>query len=473
MNRRIANLFNVLIPKRRWARFSLRSLLLLVTVLGVWMGNQVNRVRRQKEAFAAIREAGGSIEYDWSRQTDASGLPPDGPPAPPWLRRWLGDEYFQSIVKVYLKPSVDAKFPMACLEGLDRLQELLLLGEAITDDHLAALHPPRSLVDLNLNGSLVSDAGLEHLVRFPNLKRLVRPDGITDRGLHCLRFAPHLESLSLSVTPITDAGLEHIAALRELRELELVATAVTDEGMARIADLTALEKLNLVDTRVTDAGLAHLSGLTRLRELQLPRTITDLGLAHLSGMKELRVLWLTGTQTTSAGVKQLTCLKQLETLGLPNTLIDDNAIEHLEALPNLKELTLLRVMVSQAAIDDLMRAAPQCRIDTRLCAEQIERCKQEIIELCGRMEVDRHLAGEPVVALDLSGLNLDKKTLNSLQAFTRLRTLNVANTGITDYAIGPLAQLTRLRELNLTGTQVSTDGIQRLQQWLPQCEIVR
>ena len=41
------------LPRRRWLRFSLRSLLILITILCVWLGVKVNQARRQKEAFTA------------------------------------------------------------------------------------------------------------------------------------------------------------------------------------------------------------------------------------------------------------------------------------------------------------------------------------------------------------------------------------------------------------------------------------
>jgi predicted xylose isomerase-like sugar epimerase len=52
-------------PKRRWFRFSLRMLLLVVTVLCVWLGFNVNAARRQKEAVQAIRLAGGSVWFEY------------------------------------------------------------------------------------------------------------------------------------------------------------------------------------------------------------------------------------------------------------------------------------------------------------------------------------------------------------------------------------------------------------------------
>ena len=51
--------------RRRWLRFSLRTLLLLTAVIAAWLGVQVNKAQKQRAAVAAIQEAGGKVHYDW------------------------------------------------------------------------------------------------------------------------------------------------------------------------------------------------------------------------------------------------------------------------------------------------------------------------------------------------------------------------------------------------------------------------
>ena len=46
-------------PRRRWLQISLRTLLILVTLLSIGLGWVVNRGERQRRAVAALEEMGG------------------------------------------------------------------------------------------------------------------------------------------------------------------------------------------------------------------------------------------------------------------------------------------------------------------------------------------------------------------------------------------------------------------------------
>src|SRR5436305_7011209 len=73
--------------RRRWLRFSLRTLLLACVVLGIffgWLGNTVIRVRRQRQVVAQIGAVGGQVCYDYRRYLGLIGdhhnySPPPGP----------------------------------------------------------------------------------------------------------------------------------------------------------------------------------------------------------------------------------------------------------------------------------------------------------------------------------------------------------------------------------------------------------
>ncbi len=67
-----------------------------------------------------------------------------------------------------------------------------------------------SLNVLELKSAKITDAGLSHLQKLPQLRRLVLEAGITDAGLMHLRSLPQLEELSLKGSKVTDAGLQEL-----------------------------------------------------------------------------------------------------------------------------------------------------------------------------------------------------------------------------------------------------------------------
>jgi uncharacterized protein YjbI with pentapeptide repeats len=111
--------------------------------------------------------------------------------------------------------------------------------------------------------------------------------------------------VNLSGTTVTDAGLEHLKGLTQLQELSLTDTKVSGAGLEHLKELTNLQRLDLMHTEVTDAGLEGLKELTNLKGLNLWGTkVTDAGLERLRGLTKLQWLNLLGTAVTADGVRQ-------------------------------------------------------------------------------------------------------------------------------------------------------------------------
>lgn len=102
-----------------------------------------------------------------------------------------------------------------------------------------------------------------------------------DREL-LLGLGANIAELKLGGTQITDATLEHLEQFAELRQLNLENTTITDEGIAHLKGCDKLWYLNLVNTQVTDQGLKTLSDLPELRRVYLYQTkVTTEGIASL------------------------------------------------------------------------------------------------------------------------------------------------------------------------------------------------
>jgi hypothetical protein len=79
----------VLTSRRRWLRFSLRTLFVAVMLIAVWFGYYVNWMsqRREARAWLGMQMIGGSF-----------GFHPKPPSAFPWMLKMLGEKPEQLIL---------------------------------------------------------------------------------------------------------------------------------------------------------------------------------------------------------------------------------------------------------------------------------------------------------------------------------------------------------------------------------------
>ena len=284
-------------PKHNWFRFSLRTLLLLITVFAVWLGFTVSAARRQREAVSAIFSAGGRVSYDFGKfprrgKMDEINPRPRPTIAPDWLRERLGDDFCSNVVSVgFDQKNVQA----STLRQLSQCSELATLQinrmpAPFEASHLEALTELTGLRELCLNGQGIDGEAVGMLV---NLKQL--------RILRILAF-------------IDDVGMEQLGKLKSVQYLTLTGNSVTDDGFSHLQHLTNLDTLELQSFFITQRSLLSLKGLTKLRVLDM------LNCRDRGGAIE--------------GLKQL---KQLSELQLREARLSPEVLEELKsALPNTK-----------------------------------------------------------------------------------------------------------------------------------------
>jgi hypothetical protein len=371
--------------RRRWSSPTLGGLMLLILVVGVFLGWKARRASHQRRAVAAIQAAGGTVIYDsqitglgypvYQSFDDSVKLPPARPWGPAWLRRAIGDEYFQEVVGVWLTHGPTPDQPdrgatdevMRHLANFDRLEMLQINGNGLrlTDAGMAHLRGLTRLRGITIGIVEISDAGLEPLRGMTDLEDL----HITNNSSRITSLAPlagltRLRSLSLGVTDIdegelsrlgrmtrleslhlgrrtpwlTDAGMKHLSTLTSLKYLIMSCSpGLTDAGMADLAKLTALESIALSDTGVTDAGMAYLAALTRLGNLQFTsaKRLTGVGASRLIGLP-LKSVEFFSCAVDDAGLEQLGRLAGLENLSVAvNPKVTDAGLKHLRNLDAL------------------------------------------------------------------------------------------------------------------------------------------
>jgi Leucine Rich repeat len=368
--------------------------MILVLIVGGVLGWKARRASLQRRAVARIECLRGEVGYDWQPRSSFPGAAPVGaqPPGPAWLRRMLGDEYFQEVVEVTLPglqmPSISIPSPdapregpewqafsdhvrrdkeakealdgdeLACLEGLDQIESLTLWGPALKSEGLARLGRSTSLKNLTSLSNPMTAEGVAQIARLSKLERLaIKLNLPDDAPLAALGRLPGLKDLSIYDGSKDDGSIPKFHPGGSAK----TPGKFTDSWLARLGRLNSLTRLYLDDSsRITDAGLAHLKGLGRLESLDLDGSpwITDVGLAQLEGLVSLKSLELSSaTEIGDEGLAHLKDLDRLEHLFLSSTSrVTDAGIAHLEGLKNLEWIKLSSASrVTDAGVESLAK----------------------------------------------------------------------------------------------------------------------
>lgn len=252
----------------------------------------------------------------------------------------------------------------------------------MTDELLARLVEIPHLEVVRLDGSkAVTDAGVRHLARLPQLRHLdLSSTGVTDAGLAVLRDLPRLTHLNLVMTRVTDAGMAHLAHARALERLELMWTNTGDGAIRALAGLPVFRQL-ISGNHVTDAGLAALQGIPRYvrapddapsepidggdhSEVALRGPFTDRGMAQMRGLSGLESLSLNDCGVTARGMAPLDTLARLWSLSCDP---DDAWMPHIAALPALRMLGAQDTVAGDDGFVALSASRTLARIWGRRC----------------------------------------------------------------------------------------------------------
>jgi hypothetical protein len=192
---------------RKLFRLSLRALLLLVALACVWMAIESSQARAQKRTVQWVIQNGGKVRYDWQYRRQGKPLVEPTPPGPRWLRRLIGDDYFQTVTHVWLR---NAK--IRDLQWVRSLPEVRMvhLGDNEIND-ISPLAGLKNLRDVYLPANQIED-----LLPLEGLSKLEWVDVTSNRisDLRPLHSSPKLLGLRIINNPIPD---EQLKAFRQAR----------------------------------------------------------------------------------------------------------------------------------------------------------------------------------------------------------------------------------------------------------------
>lgn len=271
------------IPKqrsRRWPRFRfrLRTFVLIVTLLAVWLSIHLQRAHRQKLAVEKFREYGGWVAYDYQIE-DSTTNPERQSWVPEWLRQTVGIDFFHNVAHVnlvYWDASGDRldnrnsePAPLQYLKDTPWVTRVLLKETQATDDNLQHLRHLRDLESLYIwDASQVTDAGVEHLRSLKSLQSIhLSNSRITDQSMDVFAELPKLQELTLQGNQLSDQGIRKLAVLEDLESLWVCGVGrhqnhrnkITDDGIGFVMRLPKLKRLGVQQTLVSKEFLQQFS----------------------------------------------------------------------------------------------------------------------------------------------------------------------------------------------------------------------
>lgn len=304
--------------------------------------------------------------------TDGGQLKVSKPGFETWTRDFVLKENGEETVHVVLEPH---SMPLAELPPATIASSQKMTTEAVSEA-VALIKRLGGIAEINYR------SGKPHVEAVD-----LRDTQVTDDELGRIVVAlPTLRTLSLEYTPVTDAGLVHLKRLPNLQSLDLSQNdhPFTDAGIQHLAGMVTLESLDLEGSQITDVGMKNLRGLHRLRDLWLFGVFTDSGLENIEGLTSITQLWVSSPNISDAGLKHLARLSRLELLSLVNTPINGSGLVHIQKLVNIIDLSLEGTAVDDGALSHL---TPLVRLEalhltgTRVTIMRVEQLRKTLPHL--------------------------------------------------------------------------------------------
>ena len=179
-------------PMTRSFRLSLRTWMVLFTILTVILGYWTIQASSQRRIANALVANGARImyQYQFDNFDDEARYSSNYDATPPWLAKWIGIDYCSPIVKV---SSIHADKPSEIAElcgKLPNLRTLAIQDTSLEDADLEAIVGHQRLRGLHLRGTQISDEAVPYLATFTRLHVLnIQGTSLSPTAVESLRAA--------------------------------------------------------------------------------------------------------------------------------------------------------------------------------------------------------------------------------------------------------------------------------------------
>ncbi len=366
--------------KRKWLRFSLRSLLILIALFAILfavIGGDIGKAYRQARDMKYLQEEGFQIvEYSQPSQYEEMllwFLPREGVLSPKEGRYGLKGANTEMLEIISRQTS---------------WEDLRLVVDPADRDILRRrIQNWRGLEGLSIDNALGGDA-LPSLANHQDLYSLsISVEGCDASVYTSIAAAPALEYIHLG--SVFDEGLVNVLEMPTLRELALSGQNFTSAPFVA-ARTSSIEKLYVPVTKFDNQALKAVLKWPRLKHLIVGDTlITDEVFAEipLQDKQRLETLSWRNGPITSAAIPGIAEFSSLVTLGLSNTKITDENLELLNQMPALEELNLMYCQLTDAGVSKLRNPSitKLWLSDTQITVAALENLDQRFpaLQACG------------------------------------------------------------------------------------------
>jgi Leucine-rich repeat (LRR) protein len=398
-SRRLA-LLRHLWPRRKWLQISLRTFLLAIVALAIWLAWLTDRARRQERLVnKVIAFGGGDVLFTHEVGADGKRTDANAVPSPPWLRQLVGDHYFFTLHSVYSN-------------GLD-------------------------------------DDDLKELANFPSVELLQLGQRHTDRGMQHIVGLKNLRTIDIESHGLTDESLTYFAQLPKLQTLAVTGARISDDGLMPLSAATNLKYLGLMDTCVTQAGVNRLK--QSLPDLQIGPD------RFPSAEEEAEIVGQLVRRGARLGADRGGYVQSVKFIGAQ--FVDDD-LEPLGGLLKLKHLFLLETRISRSAIMELLAKHPELRVMPRINAAQPDEERAlAVLQSRGMASFDH----EGYVQGILFSADVTDDCLAAMNELARLKSVAILKPNIIRSQVARLGRMTALERLTFETASLSNDDLRELQ----------
>jgi hypothetical protein len=322
-------------PRLLRFRFSLRALLVFITLFAIWGGYHANRGWKERRAEQVLQtKAQASFQYGHRR--DVSNPLLAAAAGYEWIVRQLSLERYITRASVGSSLELEIVEALRCLPHLASLdlgprglsmrewesrggKPIQLARVALQTGAIEQVLAPHAIREMHINGYMLSDDDCDTVARHQSIEDLTLIDtSLSSKGLKSLLMMPHLRWISIANSDVIDIEVEVQEGSPTVKRIMIVHTALRGDVGSIIASCHNLRHLHAVGRSIDDRFVA--------------------GLRQHPSLVELR---------------------------LPDASVSDACIPAIQEMPSLRTVSLPRDEISPQAIENLRRARPELNVIVR------------------------------------------------------------------------------------------------------------